>query len=55
MGALRFASGRVIERWGFADSAGILQQLMARPGLSHKTAMSPYPGRRLSVIIAGTP
>jgi predicted ester cyclase len=27
MGALRFASGRVIERWGFGDSAGIQQQL----------------------------
>jgi predicted ester cyclase len=27
MGALRFASGRAIERWGFGDSAGIQQQL----------------------------
>jgi len=27
MGALRFASGRAVERWGFADSAGIQQQL----------------------------
>jgi predicted ester cyclase len=27
MGALRFASGRAIERWGFGDSVGIQQQL----------------------------
>jgi len=27
MGALRFASGRVVERWGFGDSLGMMQQL----------------------------
>jgi len=27
IGALRFASGRAIERWGFGDSTGIQQQL----------------------------
>jgi predicted ester cyclase len=27
MGALRFASGRAIERWGFGDSIGMMQQL----------------------------
>jgi predicted ester cyclase len=27
MGALRFASGRAIERWGFGDSTAMMQQL----------------------------
>jgi predicted ester cyclase len=27
IGALRFASGRAIERWGFGDSVGLMQQL----------------------------
>ncbi len=27
MGALRFASGQAVERWGFGDSAGIVRQL----------------------------
>lgn len=27
MGALRFASGQAVERWGFGDSLGMMQQL----------------------------
>jgi predicted ester cyclase len=27
MGALRFASGRAVERWGFGDSIAMMQQL----------------------------
>jgi predicted ester cyclase len=27
MGALRFASGQAVERWGFGDTAGMMQQL----------------------------
>jgi predicted ester cyclase len=27
MGALRFASGMAVERWGFGDSAAMMQQL----------------------------
>jgi predicted ester cyclase len=27
MGALRFAAGMVVERWGFADSMAMMQQL----------------------------
>jgi predicted ester cyclase len=27
MGALRFASGQAVERWGFGDTAAMMEQL----------------------------